>query len=86
MTDKAPVPNREVADRIGLSEAGVSRIRRGNRRPAPITMRAIEREYKWDMHDQFSFGKPTAYSERFERILNRDYEKRRNAKRDQHLR
>lgn len=76
---KAPVTNSEVGNRVGLTEGGVSRLRSGNRRPAPATMSAIDRAYGWDVHEQFelsSFGKPGEYAERFERVLQKDYEKR----------
>ncbi len=74
---KAPVSNSDVGARIGLTEGGVSRIRSGNRRPAPATMYAIEQAYGWDKHEQWelaSFGAETAYAERFERVLQKDYE------------
>lgn len=44
--------NQEVADAIGLTHSGVSRIRSGNRLPSIAKMRQIEAAFGWSFEDQ----------------------------------
>lgn len=61
--------NASVAKRIGLTNAGVSRIRRGNRVPSNVRVRIIEREYGWPIVDQYAAIQNKTYAEEFERVL-----------------
>src|SRR5699024_5766826 len=67
--DNNRVLNANVAERIGLTISGVSRIRNANRHPHPLTMRNIYQQYGWDIYDQFErahYGKRDDYAKKFE--------------------
>jgi len=64
--------NESVARRIGLTNAGVSRIRRGNRIPSNSRMRLIEAEYGWSIVDQYMAKRGGTYAAEFEAILKSD--------------
>lgn len=51
MTTNTPT-NQVIADAIGLTHSGVSRIRNGNRLPSLEIMQNIERAYGWSLKDQ----------------------------------
>lgn len=76
---KSTVTNAEVAARIGLTQAGVSRLRTENsdarRTPSYAVMKNIYDAYGWDITEQNElshFGKPGEYARRFEEILEAD--------------
>lgn len=76
---KSLVTNAEVAARIGLTPAGVSRLRTENdgarRTPSYAVMHKIQEEYGWDITEQNElshFGKPGAYARAFEEYLEAD--------------
>lgn len=54
MTRPTPLSNRDVASRIGKSEALVSMMRLGRRLPGMSTMLAIEQNFGWTMQEQAS--------------------------------
>lgn len=72
MTDSTSTPDRviptneEVAQRIGLTHSGVSRIRSGARNASITAMRAIENEYQWPIQDQIAAREAGTYAENFE--------------------
>ena len=73
--DNNRVLNANVAERIGLTISGVSRIRNANRHPHPLTMRNIYQQYGWDIYDQFErahYGKRDDYAKKFEEVLAAD--------------
>lgn len=75
MDNNKRVLNANVAERIGLTISGVSRIRNANRHPHPLTMRNIYQEYGWDIYDQFErahYGKRDDYAKKFEEVLAAD--------------
>lgn len=51
MIESTPT-NQEIADAIGLTHSGVSRIRNGNRLPSLGIMENIEKAYGWSLEDQ----------------------------------
>lgn len=80
---KANVTNAEVAERIGLTPAGVSRLRTesaGPRRtPSYAVMKVIRDEYGWEIVDQMEtakFGKSGAYARVLEEYLEADRKRR----------
>lgn len=82
--EKAPVSNSEIGERIGLTESGVSRLRSAARRPSVSTMEAIYKAYEWDVVEQFkiaNYGSDLAWSEAFERVISKDYEKKQEQER-----
>src|SRR5690625_7497412 len=73
--DNNRVLNANVAERIGLTISGVSRIRNANRHPHPLTMRNIYQQYGWDIYDQFErahYGKRDDYAKKVEEVLAAD--------------
>lgn len=62
--------NASVARRIGLTNGGVSRIRRGNRNPSNDRVQVIEKEYGWPIADQYAAIKSGSYAAEFERVIN----------------
>lgn len=65
--------NAAVGELIGLTHAGVSRIRSGERLPSITVMQAIAEHFSWDLSAQAvtraKGGK--RYSEEFERAIKR---------------
>lgn len=77
--NKSSVTNAEVARRIGLTPAGVSRLRTENsdarRCPSYAIMKKIQDEYNWDINEQNElahFGSPGAYARVFEMKIEAD--------------
>lgn len=58
--------NEAIAERIGISHSGVSRIRTGGRVPLRETMLAIEREFGWTLEQQSRAAAEGRYSAEFE--------------------
>lgn len=67
--------NASVAARINMTNAGVSRLRRGNRHPSVSVMRAIQKEYGWSMIEQYAAMQHKRYAVEFERVLKEDHAK-----------
>ena len=69
-TVSAVVPtNQEVADKIGLSHSGVSRIRSGQRLPSFDAMRRIEAVYNWPLSAQATAREKGTYAQEFETAI-----------------
>lgn len=64
--------NRTVAERLNLSESGVSRLRSGRRHPSLTVMQAIERTYGWKVQEQSEALLRKDWHEEFEVTLD-DY-------------
>lgn len=47
-----PPTNKAVADKLGMSESGVSRLRSGDRMPSLQLMQKIQEEYDWTVQQQ----------------------------------
>lgn len=51
-TTYAPPTNKAVADKLGMSESGVSRLRSGDRMPSLSLMQRIQEAYGWSVQQQ----------------------------------
>lgn len=65
--DSMQIKNKIVADRLDMSESGVSLIRNGKRFPLMSTMERIESEYGWKVTEQVAAR--SDYPEAFEQML-----------------
>lgn len=65
----ATLLNKEVAEDLGLSESGVSRLRSGSRSPSLTVMQKIEAKYGWSMQDQSNARKSNRWKAGFEKAL-----------------
>jgi len=65
----AAATNREIGEILGLTHAGVSRLRSGDRLPSIDTMFNIEAEYGWKIDAQMRARKKGSYSAEFEQAL-----------------
>jgi len=63
--------NQEVADLIGLSMSGVSRLRTGSRAPNDETMHRVHQALGWDIHQQFTARLNGDYPDAFNRAIRR---------------
>lgn len=61
--------NASIARKIGLTNAGVSRIRNGNRVPSSRIIRVIEAEYGFSAIDQYNAILEGNYAEEFEKAI-----------------
>ena len=61
--------NISVGRKIGMSHAGISRIRGGNRVPSNKVVVVIERVYGWPIIDQYTAIQNGTYAEEFERVI-----------------
>jgi transcriptional regulator with XRE-family HTH domain len=61
--------NVDVADRLGVSPAAVSRFRGGSRVPRMATQKAIAEAYGWSIRDQATAAAEGRYGEAFEAAL-----------------
>lgn len=64
--------NKAVADRLGLSESGVSRLRSGARRPSLSVMQQIENVYGWTVQEQSNSIKASQWPQGFALTLGMD--------------
>ncbi|QCQ57473.1 helix-turn-helix DNA binding domain protein [Microbacterium phage Sucha] len=72
MTDTneaTPPTNRAVADKLGLSESGVSRLRSGDRLPSLALMQKIQDAYGWSVQGQSNARAHNDWRGAFERVL-----------------
>lgn len=70
MTDTIEPPtNRAVADKLGLSESGVSRLRSGDRLPSLALMQKIEAKYGWSVQGQSIARSHNDWRRSFEAVL-----------------
>lgn len=65
------IRNLTVAERLGMSESGVSLIRNGRRFPLYATMDKIAAEYGWPVEEQVKHRE--VYSDAFNAMLQRWY-------------
>lgn len=61
--------NKDVAESLGMSESGVSRIRTGSRQPSLSVMQKIESVYGWSVQHQSNAIKENDWPEKFEAAL-----------------
>lgn len=70
-----PATNNGVAEKLGMSHSGVSRLRTGDRYPNRRTMRKIEEVYGWKVADQMDTipteGRDRRWADAFEAVLAR---------------
>lgn len=72
MTETSPgiaPTNRDVAERLGLTHSGVSRLRTGDRLASVPTMSRIEAVYGWSIQDQVEARAAGKYAEQLEAVL-----------------
>jgi transcriptional regulator with XRE-family HTH domain len=67
-SDPAPT-NVEVASRIGVTPAAVSRFRGGSRIPRPITQSRIAEVFGWSAADQLAANLSGSYAAGFEEAI-----------------
>lgn len=58
--------NRAVAEQLGLSESGVSRLRSGSRFPSLAVMQTIEGAFGWTVQDQSDALQRDTWTDDFE--------------------
>ncbi len=75
-TPTATLSNRQVADDLGLSESGVSRLRSGDRMPSLSVMQQIQHQYRWNVQDQSDARQEGAWTTRFEKVLTQEAKRR----------
>ncbi|QBZ73252.1 helix-turn-helix DNA binding domain protein [Microbacterium phage Theresita] len=61
--------NKAVAQRLGLSESGVSRLRSGSRFPSLAVMQDIEAAFGWTVQDQSDAIRGNTWTSGFEEAL-----------------
>lgn len=71
--DRAPVTNREIGLKIGVSHAQVSRLRNGGRKPSITTMANINIFLGWDIRRQIRAMRNRTYGPEFEQFLRERY-------------
>lgn len=64
-----PPTNRAVADKLGLSESGVSRLRSGDRLPSLALMGKIQEAYGWSIQAQWQARADAKWTSAFEEVL-----------------
>lgn len=67
------IKNKLVADRMGISESGVSLIRHGLRFPRMDTMEKVEHAFGWSVTEQVAVRK--RYAEEFEQVVEAHFAK-----------
>jgi len=66
---RAPLTNKEVGEKLGISETAVSRYRTGVRHPKFPVQQAIERVFGWPVADQAVAHAREAWGAEFEAAL-----------------
>lgn len=72
---KKTLLNRDVAESLGLSESGVSRLRSGSRFPSLAVMQSIESAYGWSVQDQSDAMQKRTWTEGLEDAISAYAEK-----------
>lgn len=67
------ITNTQIAEDIGLTHSGVSRIRSGDRLPSISVMAKIADVYGWSPDSQMAARFHGKYPERFEEVLEAHY-------------
>lgn len=65
--------NVEVAERLGLTHSGVSRLRSGDRRASFDVMARIEKRLGWELSYQVNARRDGKWAEAFEAVLVKEY-------------
>lgn len=65
----AAATNVQIAEAIGMTDSGVSRIRSGDRLPSVAKMVEIEAAFKWSVSDQVRARSAGKYAAKFEEKL-----------------
>ena len=68
-TEIPPLTNSQVAEALGLSESGVSRLRSGDRLPSLDVMQTIEKVYGWTVQGQSNARQAGKWTEAFVTVL-----------------
>ena len=68
-TTTPPLTNSQVAEALGLSESGVSRLRSGDRLPSLDVMQKIEDVYGWTVQGQSNARKDDGWTRGFLAVL-----------------
>ena len=64
-----PLTNSQIAEALGLSESGVSRLRSGDRLPSLEVMQKIETKYGWTVQGQSNARQAGKWTEAFLEVL-----------------
>jgi transcriptional regulator with XRE-family HTH domain len=73
MADRAEVTNQQIANDLGITNAGISRIRSGGRIPSLELMLKIERLTRWKLSSQATAKQDGTYAAKLEVALQRHY-------------
>lgn len=68
-TEIPALTNGEVAEALGLSESGVSRLRSGDRLPSLQVMQTIETVYGWTVQGQSNARQAGEWTTAFVKVL-----------------
>lgn len=68
-TTNPPLTNSQVAEALGLSESGVSRLRSGDRLPSLEVMQKIETVYGWSVQGQSNARQAGDWTGAFVKVL-----------------
>ncbi len=68
-TSIPPLTNGQVAEALGLSESGVSRLRSGDRLPSLEVMQKIETVYGWSVQGQSNARQAGDWTGAFVKVL-----------------
>jgi transcriptional regulator with XRE-family HTH domain len=68
-TETPPLTNSQVAEALGLSESGVSRLRSGDRLPSLDVMQTIEKVYGWTVQGQSNARQAGDWTKAFVAVL-----------------
>lgn len=66
---RAPLTNKEVGEKLGISETAVSRYRTGMRHPKFPVQQAIARVFDWSVSDQAIAHSEGRWGAEFEKAL-----------------
>ncbi len=61
--------NQELADRLGLTHSGISRIRSGSRLPSIEVMDQLDKLYGWSVVKQIRARQTGTYAQELEAVL-----------------
>lgn len=75
-TETPALTNGEVAEALGLSESGVSRLRSGDRLPSLSVMQQIEKVYGWSVQGQSNARSAGGWTRAFVSVLAKVAEER----------
>jgi len=64
-----PLTNGAVAELLGISESGVSRLRSGGRKPSIPMMQKVEQAFDWSIQGQSAAYARGKWHEAFEAVL-----------------